>query len=150
MRGLETLYRASLAPKTSSPAPQPVTEQPKHPNEIIWDQIETLVQSIDDNIYFIEDVLCADKDIRDDVASRAAVLRADHDAKRLSGAKDKAESMLKESQQVGSDLEVLVAEMADVLITIHENGLALETLNAEFDDFQKANQQASQKSSCCM
>lgn len=143
IKDLKTLNRASLAPESCTSASLPVTERPKHPNEIVWDQIETLVQSVDDNILFIEDVLYADQDIRGDVASRVALLRAD-DAKQSSGAKDKVESLLRESQQIGSDLEVLISETANVLITIHENGLALENLNAEFDDLQKANQHASQ------
>ncbi|KAG6900522.1 hypothetical protein C0993_009475 [Termitomyces sp. T159_Od127] len=139
--GLKTSCRDLLSPKTSSPVSPPVTERPKHPNEIVWDQIETLVQSVDENIGFIEEVLYANKDIRGNVASSVTGICADHDAKRLSGAKDKAESLMKEAQGVGSDLEVLVTETAAIMIAIHDNGLALEKLNAELEDHQNANQQ---------
>ncbi|KAG6889990.1 hypothetical protein C0995_012950 [Termitomyces sp. Mi166 len=109
IEGLEALYRASFSPETDSPASSTATERPKHPNEIVWDRIETLVQSVDDNISFIEDTLYANKDIRADIVSRTAALRDDHNAKQ-SEAKGKAEMSLKEAKEVGSDLEVLLAD----------------------------------------
>ncbi|KAH0591077.1 hypothetical protein H2248_001183 [Termitomyces sp. 'cryptogamus'] len=134
---LKALYRASPPPEIDSSASSTATEQPMHPNEIVWDRIETLVQSVDDNMSYIEDVLYANKDIRADAGSIIADLRDDHDAKRLSEAKENAEKSFKEAQQIGFELNVLIAETSNLLLTVHNNGLALQNLNSELDDCQR-------------
>ncbi|KAG6837653.1 hypothetical protein H0H93_004929 [Arthromyces matolae] len=118
-------------------------EQPKHPREIIWDEIDNVVQTINDEICVVEDVLYHNRPVPLDVGTKIEAILNDRSAKQMSGARQNAQSLSDEVHQLGEDSKELAEETAGILLTVHANGQVLGELKDELRDSDADNQRAS-------
>ncbi|KAG6910498.1 hypothetical protein DXG01_009917 [Tephrocybe rancida] len=137
---VKALYPAEPPPEPETDLSPKEAERSKHPKELIWDRIETFVESVTEQHDFISDTLY-DTRAPVDALSGFVTKREAFDAKQLSEAQGKAQDMLLEANQIGDEVKVVAEETAKMVASIHMNGQVLQNLEAELRVSEQANDQ---------
>ncbi|KAG6817935.1 hypothetical protein H0H87_012403 [Tephrocybe sp. NHM501043] len=132
-----------IEPETLIPAT--TVKRSKHPKELIWDQVDTLVNLVNDHIDDIYDLLEGreKRETPQDIESKFIALLKAHDMKQLAEAEAKSSGLLSELNQVGLDFKEVADETAELITTSFDQGKIVETLKTELEECETAKNQVS-------
>ncbi|KAG6814147.1 hypothetical protein H0H92_002142 [Tricholoma furcatifolium] len=138
---IRAVYHSSSASVPEHEPSSTITEKPKHPKEIMWDEIEKSIESFDDHINIVEEILYSKQESSVDVISEITAMQAALEAQKISERETKKAALEKEAETLEADVKDMMETVTQMSNVIGENARFLATLEQELQECEAINEQ---------